>query len=221
VLNVYLILLQQGGENKKLLSYEKSEGVYRRHTLSQFETIRLLFFVNRNFNYLKDYSSHAIEDGLPEWREMTGNVEVEFLKRDITNNPLGPAHWAFLLKGTTFFCTIAYGDEGIIIKYHRRERGIEQACAGIMGRMDWVYYNDSCHTNMNFAQILEQVDGMKTTWDAKNYHSLLRNCQNFVQTLGCMMFDEFNYTDFLRGLNLSILGAVMADNFRFQVRNLS
>jgi hypothetical protein len=74
---------------------------------------------------------------------------------------------------------------------------------------------------MNFAQILEQVDGMKTTWDAKNYHSLLRNCQNFVQTLGCMMFDEFNYTDFLRGLNLSILGAVKADNFRFQVRNLS
>jgi hypothetical protein len=167
--------------------------------------------------------SNEIEDGLPGWKKMTEKVEVEFLKRDINDDPvLSSSHWAFLLKGKLFFCTIEYGDGGIVIKYYKRKRGIETACAGIMGNVNCVYYSNKCHTTMNFAEILQLVDTMKTSWRAANYSSISHNCQHFVQVLGREILNDFNELDYAQAVVLpsQILIKGITSNMKFKRRHL-
>jgi len=137
---------------------------------------------------------HTIDQGLPGWKEMESSVEIEFLGRGITN-VLNEKHWAWLIKGKTFFCTIEYGTEGIVIQYFKKERGINTACAAIMGDSECVGYDDKFRTNMTFSEILQYADRLKTSWTAGHYNSIQHNCRDFVRVLGKKMDSTFNPPD--------------------------
>jgi hypothetical protein len=84
--------------------------------------------------------TNTIEDAFgPMWKELQSSIEIEFLGRGITGVALNQKHWAVLLKHKNFFCTIEYGQEGILIQYYKSELGIKYACAGIMGDNCTVY----------------------------------------------------------------------------------
>ncbi|CAF0719177.1 unnamed protein product [Adineta ricciae] len=132
-----------------------------------------------------------IEDMLPEYERMNHSVDIEFLGRGI-GRAFGEKHWAWLLKGEQFYCTIEYGDEGIIIQYFNKKRGIKTACAAIMGDSNTVDYDDKFETSMTLGEILEAVHEMEDLWRKRNYDSTEHNCRDFVRALGRLMDRSFN-----------------------------
>lgn len=138
------------------------------------------------------YLDHnSIDDMLSDWKKMEFSVDIEFLGRGISR-AMNEKHWAWLLIGNTFYCTIEYGAQGIVIHYFRKERGIKTACAAIMGDSNSVGYDDKFETSMNFAEILKAVNGMKSSWKATHYHTTDKNCRDFVRALGRRMDPRFN-----------------------------
>jgi len=141
-----------------------------------------------------------LEDRIPHWRQMNEPVYIEFVKRDITTLGIAPAHWAFLIASSLYFCIIEYGISGIELHFYHRERGITETCAGIMGNVNHVYYDDRWQTDRTFAQVLEVVDSMKIQWNTSTFQTLSRNCQHFILALGRLLFPDFEFLDFMRAL---------------------
>jgi hypothetical protein len=135
--------------------------------------------------------NNSIDDMLRGWKKMDFSVEIEFLGRGISR-ALNEKHWAWLLIGNSFYCTIEYGADGIVIQYFTKERGIKTACAAIMGDSGTVNYDDQFRTSMNFAEILTAVNKMKNSWTAKYYDATEKNCRDFVRNLGRQMDSSFN-----------------------------
>lgn len=140
----------------------------------------MIVFLDRN----------SLDDYLANWRMMESTVDIWFLGRGIDYLG-GQKHWAWLLIGKNFFCTLEFGGEGIVIQYFNKERGIKTACSAIMGNDNGVHYNDKYKTRMNFAEILEYVVAVKNSWRACDYHGLLKNCRNFVILLGKKLDSTF------------------------------
>lgn len=141
-----------------------------------------------------------IENKIPNWRQMNERVHIEFVKRDITTLGLGPAHWAFLIASSLYFCIIEYGIAGIELHFYYRDRGIKEACAGIMGNVNYVYYDDRWQTDRTFADILEVINTMKFQWNTSTFQTLSRNCQHFILELGRLLFPDFEFLDFMQAL---------------------
>lgn len=134
---------------------------------------------------------HQIEDGIIAWRDMQSHIDIQFLGRGtgffwlLYND-----HWAWLLIGETFFCTIEYGIQGILIQYFEHA-DINRVSAAILGNSKDISYNDTFQTNMSFADILNYINQIKGSWRASDFNIVSNNCQHFVQELGEKMDSSF------------------------------
>ena len=133
----------------------------------------------------------TIDDSVLNLEAMRESVEIEFLGRGMSA-VINQKHWAWLIKGNNFFCTIEYGAEGIVVQYFERNKGIDTACAAIMGDSKWVYYDDKFQTSITFGEIVQYVLSIKTSWTANDYHSTNKNCRDFVRVLGRKLDSQFN-----------------------------
>ena len=109
-------------------------------------------------------------------------VEIELISRGILG-ALGLKHWAWLLKGNDFYCSIEYGKKGIIINTYRKSYGIENACRGCIGELDKVTF-EQYPSDISFRMVLQKVYEMKSNWNANKYSLLFKNCEHFVKELG-------------------------------------
>lgn len=132
----------------------------------------------------------SLDDYLPHWQAMELRVDIWFLGRGIDYLG-GQKHWAWLILGSKFLCTIEFGSEGIVVQYFKRDRGIKIACSSIMGNDDDIYYSDKYTTRMTFAEILEYVVTLNKSWRADHYNGIQKNCRDFVRTLGQKMDAAF------------------------------
>lgn len=133
-----------------------------------------------------------LDQYLPNWQQMKSPVKLEFLGRS-TTRAVFKKHWAWLLKGVGFFCTIEYGDRGIRIQYFDSHRGIEAPCSAIMGDSDIVGYYDKFSTKMRFNDILREVtENLHSKYTTEKFQVFTRNCRHFVVELGKKMDPRFD-----------------------------
>lgn len=149
--------------------------------------------------YLDDDSLDKV---LPNWEAMESKVDIWLLCRGI--HFLGAQkHCAWLFIGETFYCTIEFGNEGIVIQYFRKEKGLVTVCDSIMGDDNRVYYIDNYSTKMNFAEILRYTVTLKAQWGANNYSTFTHNCRHFAFTMGTGMNCNFNSSKLSKKLLLN------------------
>ncbi|CAF1100122.1 unnamed protein product [Adineta ricciae] len=151
-----------------------------------------------------------LDQRIPGWREMRSPVQIEFLGRAI-RSALNQKHWAWLLKGETFYSLIEYGAEGIVIQYFPKERGITMVCGTIMGNDCEVRYDDRFSTTKTFNQIIQKVNTMKSDYSAQTYHAMKRNCRDFVRELGRYLDPSFHPADARTDTHLHTVSFGMID----------
>jgi hypothetical protein len=145
--------------------------------------------------YLDSEKMKKLGDG---WQNNATKVSLYLIFRGITNL-CGASHWAWILESNglgeeDFFCSIEYGQQGIIIRTFNEYDGIENACRGCMGDSDIVFYK-TFTTNHVYGSILSEVDNIKQYWRATdheccNYNGLVHNCRNFAIELGKFLINE-------------------------------
>ena len=136
------------------------------------------------------YLDNSNIEAVPRVHEKV-KVEMEFLGRGVTY-AINHKHWAVLLKNENFFCIIEYSFAGIVIQYFKKGTSIENVYAAMMGQSKCVTYNDTYRTNMTYAEILEYVNSIKSSWTRKSFNLLTNHCQQFVRVLGKKLDPSFN-----------------------------
>ena len=126
----------------------------------------------------------------PAWRNDRTEMSLEFINRGISRF-CGVTHWAWMLKSKglnndDYFCSIEYGDEGIVIGIYKEWDGIENACNGLMGDSDVVFYK-TFQTKRSMGEILSKVDSIKEKWTQNKYNPATHNCRMFADELGVFL----------------------------------
>jgi hypothetical protein len=153
------------------------------------------------------------------WKTNQTKVSLELIFRGM-NKLAGISHWAWILKSDglkedNFFCSIEYGDKGIVISTYEEFDGIENVCRGCMGDSDKVFYK-TFTTSHNLGEILLVVDEKKEKYNQESYNAVTLNCRNFAISMGkflinkTLTINDSNYYDGYR--NISITKPISLNN---------
>jgi hypothetical protein len=135
-------------------------------------------------------------------------VKIELLGRDIMSGYLGEKHWAWLIKGDTFYSSIEYGQDGVIISMYEKQNGILNACRGILGDDLELRYDDTWETHLKFGQIIQIAEDMKNEpkWSKNAYQFVLNNCRDFARAFGVKLNSYFQKPSYIENKVGSLLG---------------
>jgi hypothetical protein len=150
------------------------------------------------------------------WKNNHTKVSLYIIFRGISGL-CGASHWAWILESnelgeSDFFCSIEYGQEGIVIRTFPEYDGIENAFRGCMGNSYKVFFK-RCITNRSYGEILSKVDEIKGNWKGSHYILTNHNCRYFAIELGeflinrrLQLSDSYNFDD---SINVSIAKKIL------------
>ena len=127
------------------------------------------------------------------WQNNQTKVRLELIFRGVSSIA-GFAYWAWILETyelneDNFFCSIEYGDQGIVVSKYKVNDGLENACRGCMGDSDKVFYK-KYSTPCVFGEILAVAVEKKEKYKGEFYNVVSRNNRNFAINLGKFLINK-------------------------------
>lgn len=108
-------------------------------------------------------------------------IEIIHIQRGFRFSANIIRHWAWLIKGNTFYSTFEYGKSGIVIGWYQRNNMV-QALNNLMGDSKTIWY-DRYENKIKYGKIWIVCSNMINDFNSLNYNILTNNCQHFCKAL--------------------------------------